>query len=101
MKFYCCHRCVCEQRCNSHIASCLMSFLLHATGETRFATNFIMLERLVKTKRELQKTVVDEKWEAWVMRGDQRVKAGAEACKAAVMDDRWFTAAETLVALGR
>ena len=35
------------------------------------------------------------------MRGDQRVKAGAEACKAAVMDDRWFIAAETLVALGR
>ena len=78
-----------------------MPALLTAAGETRFATNFIMLERLMKTKRELQKTVVDEKWEAWVERGDQRVKAGAQLCKDAVMDDRWFATAEPLVELGK
>ena len=78
----------------------LMPVLLSATGETRFATNFIMMESLVKGKRELQQTVVDEKWEAWVERGDQRVKGGAETCKAAVMDDKWYTNAGILVALG-
>ena len=47
-----------------------------------------MLNSVLKGKSALQKTVVDEKWVAWVERGDARVKAGAEACKAAVMDDR-------------
>lgn len=58
-----------------------------------------MLGRLVEVKRELQKTVVDEKWEAWVERGERRVKGGAEACKAAVMDDRWYSKAEALLGL--
>lgn len=78
-----------------------MSALLCATGETRFATNFIMLYSLVRCKRELQKTVVDEKWEAWVQRSDNRLKGGAGTCKAAVMDDRWFTKAEELHRLVR
>lgn len=78
-----------------------MSALLCAAGETRFATNFIMLESLVKCKRELQKTVVDEKWEAWVERGTTLVKGGARTCKAAVMDDRWFGKAEELCRLVR
>ena len=73
--------------------------LLGTAGETRFGTNFIMLSRLVEVKRELQKTVVDEKWVAWVERGDRRVKAGAETCKAAVMDDRWYTKAVDLLSL--
>ena len=33
-----------------------------------------MLARLVEVKRELQKTVLDEKWEAWVERGDHPAK---------------------------
>jgi hypothetical protein len=66
----------------------LLSALLCAIGEIRLGTNFIMLARLVEVKRELKKTAVDEKWEAWVERGDHRVKGGAETCKAAVMDDR-------------
>ena len=78
-----------------------MSALLCATGETRFATNFIMLDSLVRCKRELQKTVVDEKWEAWVKRSDIRLKGGAATCKAAVMDDRWFAKAEELHRLVR
>jgi hypothetical protein len=73
------------------IAAELTSALLCAIGETRFGTNFIMLGRLVEVRRELQKTVVDEKWEAWVERGNNLVKGGSEACKAAVMDDRWYT----------
>ena len=56
-----------------------------------------MLGRLVEVKRELQKTLVDKKWEAWVERGNNLVKGGAEACKAAVMDDRWYTKAEVLL----
>ena len=48
------------------LSSSANNTLLSATGETRFATNFIMLESVVKAKRELQQTVVDPKWEAWV-----------------------------------
>ena len=93
----CSHSWGCEQTCRPK----LMSTLLGAVGETRFASNFIMLESLVKTKRELQQTVVSEKWDAWVERGDNRVRGGAEACKAAVMDDRRFANAANLVDLGR
>ena len=43
--------------------------------------------------------MVDEKWEAWVEHGNRRVKGDAEACKAAVMDDRWYSKAEALLGL--
>ena len=75
--------------------------MLCATGETRFATNFIMLDSLVKCKRELQKTVVDEKWEAWMERSATQLKKGAQTCKAAVMDDVWFSKAEELYRLAK
>jgi len=55
-----------------------------------------MLDSVLTAKNALQKTVVDKKWVAWVERGDARVKAGAEACKAAVMDDRWYSKADVL-----
>lgn len=77
----------------------LMSALFHATRETRFATNFIMLGSLVKVKRELQQTVVDGKWEEWVERSDSQLKRDAQTCKALVMDDRWYTRAEDLLLL--
>lgn len=76
-----------------------MCALLGTARETRFGTNYIMLGRLVEVKRELQKTVVDEKWEVWVERGDNKLKAGAETCKAAVMDDRCYTKAADLLSL--
>ena len=77
----------------------LFTVLLCTAGDTRFGTNFIMLGRLVDVKRELQQTVVDEKWEGWIERGDRRVKEGAETCKAAVMDDRWYTTVAQLMGL--
>ena len=60
-----------------------------------------MLDSLVKCKRELQKTVVDEKWEAWMERSATQLKKGAQTCKAAVMDDVWFSKAEELYRLAK
>lgn len=60
-----------------------------------------MLDSLVKCKRELQKTVVDEKWEAWMERSTAHTKKGAQTCKAAVMDDGWFSKAEELYRLAK
>lgn len=34
-------------------------------AETRFATHFLLIDRLVKVKDSLQKTVIDEKYKAW------------------------------------
>ena len=73
--------------------------LLCAVGDTRFATNFIMLDRVVLVWKELQQTVVDEKWDIWVGGGDNRVQGGAGACKAAVMDDRWLVKVKELLKL--
>ena len=58
-----------------------------------------MLDSVLTAKNTLQKTVVDKKWVAWVERGDALLKAGAEACKAAVMDDRWYSKADVLQSL--
>ena len=57
------------------------------------------LQSAAESERELQKTVVFEKREVWVERGNNLVKGGAEACKAAMMDDRWYTKAEDLLLL--
>ena len=64
-------------------------------------TNIIMLQSVLDGKNALQKTVVDKKWVAWVECGDARVKAGPEACKAAVMDDRWYSQADALQRLAQ
>lgn len=37
-----------------------------STGETRFGTNFYMLERMEKVKTELELTVTDREWTAWL-----------------------------------
>jgi hypothetical protein len=58
-----------------------------------------MLGRLVEVRKELQKTVVDEKWDEWVERNWNRVGQGAAACKVNVMDDGLFKSAETLLSL--
>lgn len=58
-----------------------------------------MLGRVVKVRRELQQTVVDEKWDEWVERERYRVGEAADACKTAVMDDGWFKRSEELLKL--
>ena len=39
---------------------------LLSPGATRFATNFIMVERFVKTKRGLQQMIIDPRWDVYV-----------------------------------
>jgi hypothetical protein len=58
-----------------------------------------MLARVVKVRRELQHTVVNEMWDEWVERERYRLGDAAEACKTAVMDDGWFKRSEELLTL--
>jgi hypothetical protein len=57
----------------------IRSLLLpQCAGATRFATNFIMVERLVERKDVLEKVVVDDKWKDWCSVQKPAVQADAK-----------------------
>lgn len=65
---------VCRVICNHHAADA--AFKLHSPknilrpGDTRFATVFVMLQRLEEVKRALQRTVTDQSWDDFYHRWD-------------------------------
>jgi hypothetical protein len=73
----------------------------HLAGDTRFGTNFIMLEKLMEVRKDLQQAVLSSSWEGWVERGERRVGTAAAFCKALVMDDGFFARAQRLLELVR
>jgi hypothetical protein len=53
-------------------------------AETRFATSFILLQRLLDTKQALEETVVDREWKAWVDGSAPALRESAENIKSMV-----------------
>lgn len=68
-------------------------------GDTRFATNFIMLERLLEVRQALEELVVSVPWKEWAK--DAKYAAGASVCKASVNDDTLFDTLGQLHELGK
>ncbi|KAL0226197.1 hypothetical protein P9112_013521 [Eukaryota sp. TZLM1-RC] len=66
--------------------------VLLSPGETRFATNFIMLERLVRVKDAVQSTVISESWKHWLMDKPSKLKDQAKWIRELVLqdDDNFF-----------
>ncbi|GAQ80551.1 hypothetical protein KFL_000560400 [Klebsormidium nitens] len=59
-------------------------------GETRFGTNFIMLERMLKVRDALEEVVVDRDWKAWMDGGSAALRnAGAEIQSTVVSTSFW------------
>lgn len=57
-------------------------------GETRFATNFIMLQRLMQCRDELQETVVSKEYKQWVSK-PKYVKVGSELSTVILSEAFW------------
>jgi len=69
-------------------------------GETRFASFFIMLDRLLETKDALQETVMDRDYKQWM--ANIKKKAAIEEAKdvvATVVDDVFWESVEELTSL--
>ena len=63
-----------------------------SAGETRFATNYIMLHRLVQLKVPLQAMVVSEDWADWARKATVKEKAGK--VRTTILRDSFWEAAE-------
>jgi len=72
----------------------LAFYRLHASlellkrGETRFATHFVMLQRLQQCKDELQETVVSKEYKQWVSKPKYK-EAGSLITHAILSGDFW------------
>jgi hypothetical protein len=64
-------------------------------GETRFATSFIMLARLLRVKAALQETVADRRWDEWAEK--QTYRDDAATCKATIMSASFWSPVMDLV----
>lgn len=53
-------------------------------AETRFATAFILMDRLIEVKQALEETVVDREWRAWVDSSPTALRQTAEDVKSLV-----------------
>lgn len=62
-------------------------------GETRFATNFIMLKRLNECKDALQETVVNPKYKTWMAKKSYRDTGSLISAR--ILDENWWKVAET------
>jgi hypothetical protein len=73
---------------------------LKMPGSTRFATNFLMIDRLVKVRHALEQTVIHPDWTAYVNKlnrgGDDRRRSAMEArqIKTTVNDDNFWTSCD-------
>ena len=76
---------------------------LLSPGATRFATNFIMVERFVKAKRGLQQMVIDPRWDVYVaelrVSRDRETNRRARDVKRLINDDRLWTSCNNFVHL--
>ena len=68
-------------------------------GDTRFATLFIMLQRWVDSRKQLQTAILDDTWHAWKDRGRGSITAGAEAVEALLADSTFSRKADDLLKL--
>lgn len=73
-------------------------FFLHA-GDTRFASNYIMLERVQKVFKDLQRTVLDDRWTGWVNRQKADTKSKAADTKGNIMSRQHYKRVKELVQL--
>ena len=62
----------------------LCLFSLFCTGDTRFATQYLMMKHLVEVKGALQETVVNRLWDGWANK--QPYRQTAQDIKDMVMD---------------
>jgi hypothetical protein len=53
-------------------------------AETRFATAFMLMDRLVEVKQALEESVVDREWRAWVESSSAALRDTAEEVKSLV-----------------
>jgi len=66
-------------------------------GQTRFATNFIMVQRLLTVKGALQETVISREYKKWLTEKLYRVKG--EAITNMILNEIFWCSVEALVAL--
>ncbi len=67
-------------------------------GETRFGTQFIMLQRLLQVKDDLQETVMDKEFKQWAA-GKARRGGDSTAVTKTVVDENFWKAAGQLVSV--
>ena len=65
-------------------------------GETRFASQFIMLQRLHQCKDALQETVVDRQYKTWLSTGSKNT-ATAKAVTGTILDASFWESVEEIV----
>lgn len=70
-----------------------------AAGDTRFATNQIMLERLVSVKSSLEQMVVSSRWTDWADSRNCTYASAMKEKKSLVLNERWWEKAQELVAV--
>ena len=68
-------------------------------GETRIATQFIQLARVIQVRKALQQMVADEKWDAWVASDKTRLQDKAESIAETIASASYFRRAEEITAL--
>lgn len=69
-------------------------------GETRFASYFVMLQRVTETKDTLQETVMDREYKQWL--GSLKKVSKKDEGKTVtdtVIDDRFWKSAEELISI--
>ena len=68
-------------------------FSLLMPGQTRFASNFIMIDRLLKVKEAVEQTVVDPQWTAYVSKKSHSHREKlriSRTIKSAVLDEHFW-----------
>ena len=69
-------------------------FSLLLPGQTRFASNFIMVDRLLKVKDALEQSVVDPEWRAYVTKlrdtHRDRARTFSRSVKTLVLDEHFW-----------
>jgi hypothetical protein len=90
-------RCVCV--CVCVYVYQLVSMCICESGETRFGTHFMMLERLLEVKQPLQQMVMSDEWSAWSSAA--KYKQPADEVQERITDSNWWRLVTALVKLTR
>jgi hypothetical protein len=69
------------------------------SGETRFGTHFMMLERLMEVRQPLQQMVMSDEWIAWS--ATAKYKNSAEGVQECIVNSAWWKPVNALVKLTR
>jgi hypothetical protein len=73
---------------------------LSMPNETRFATNFIMLERLLQVRNALERTVIDDEWTPFLASLRRRSGEAHSKCldvRSIIRSDRFWTSCENFL----